>query len=73
MNLRALMDWGIVYKEYKAERREFFTAEKDLDERQKLQENEANAKSNLLKGFKRSFFHNIRQYCRRKTFCRSNN
>jgi DNA-binding transcriptional regulator GbsR (MarR family) len=25
MNLRALMDWGIVYKEYKAgERREFF-------------------------------------------------
>lgn len=33
MNLRALMDWGIVYKKYKAgERREFFTAEKDLDE-----------------------------------------
>ena len=33
MNLRALMDWGIVYKAYKAgERREFFTAEKDLDE-----------------------------------------
>ena len=33
MNLRALMDWGIVYKEFKAgERREFFTAEKDLDE-----------------------------------------
>lgn len=33
MNLRALMDWGIVYKEYKTgERREFFTAEKDLDE-----------------------------------------
>lgn len=33
MNLRALMDWGIVYKEYKAgERREFFVAEKDLDE-----------------------------------------
>lgn len=33
MNLRALMDWGIVYKEYKAgERREFFTAEKNLDE-----------------------------------------
>jgi DNA-binding transcriptional regulator GbsR (MarR family) len=27
------MDWGIVYKEYKAgERKEFFTAEKDLDE-----------------------------------------
>lgn len=33
MNLRALMDWGIVYKEYKAgERREYFTSEKDLDE-----------------------------------------
>jgi DNA-binding transcriptional regulator GbsR (MarR family) len=33
MNLRALMDWGIVYKEYKAgERREFFTSEKDFDE-----------------------------------------
>lgn len=33
MNLRALMDWGIVYKEYKqGERREFFSAEKDLDE-----------------------------------------
>ena len=33
MNLRALMDWSIVYKEYKAgERKEFFTAEKDLDE-----------------------------------------
>lgn len=33
MNLRALMDWGIVYKEFKTgERREFFTAEKDLDE-----------------------------------------
>ncbi len=33
MNIRALMEWGIVYKEYKAgERREFFTAEKDLDE-----------------------------------------
>jgi DNA-binding transcriptional regulator GbsR (MarR family) len=33
MNLRALMDWGIVYKEFKqGERREFFTAEKDLDE-----------------------------------------
>jgi len=33
MNLRALIDWGIVYKEYKSgERREFFTAEKDLDE-----------------------------------------
>ena len=33
MNLRALMDWGIVYKEYKAgERRDYFTAEQDLDE-----------------------------------------
>lgn len=33
MNLRALIDWGIVYKEFKAgERKEFFTAEKDLDE-----------------------------------------
>jgi len=33
MNLRALMDWGIVYKENKpGERREFFIAEKDLDE-----------------------------------------
>lgn len=33
MNLRSLMDWGIVYKEYKAgERREYFSAEKDLDE-----------------------------------------
>jgi DNA-binding transcriptional regulator GbsR (MarR family) len=33
MNLRSLMDWGIVYKEYKSgERREFFTAEKNLDE-----------------------------------------
>mgnify|MGYP003575402407 FL=1 len=33
MNLRALMDWGIVYKEYKpGERKEFFIAEKDLDE-----------------------------------------
>jgi len=33
MNLRALMDWGIVYKEFKVgERKEFFTAEKDLDE-----------------------------------------
>ena len=33
MNLRALMDWGIVYKEYKAgERKEFFIAEKNLDE-----------------------------------------
>ena len=33
MNIRALMDWGIVYKEYKAgERLEFYTNEKDLDE-----------------------------------------
>ena len=33
MNLRGLMEWGIVYKEYKTgERREYFTAEKDLDE-----------------------------------------
>lgn len=33
MNLRSLMDWGIVYKEYKAgERKEFFTGEKDIDE-----------------------------------------
>lgn len=33
MNIRALIDWGIVYKEYKAgERKEYFTAEKDLDE-----------------------------------------
>ena len=33
MNLRALMDWGIIYKEYRAgERREYFSAEKDLDE-----------------------------------------
>lgn len=33
MNLRGLMNWGIVYKEYKqGERREYFTTEKDLDE-----------------------------------------
>lgn len=33
MNLRALIDWGIVYKEYKAgERKEFFVGEKDIDE-----------------------------------------
>ena len=33
MNIRALMDWGIGQRVYKAgERREFFTAEKDLDE-----------------------------------------
>jgi DNA-binding transcriptional regulator GbsR (MarR family) len=31
MNLRALMDWGLVHKEFKSgERREFFTAEKDI-------------------------------------------
>ncbi len=31
MNLRALMDWGLVYKELKTgERREFFAAEKDM-------------------------------------------
>lgn len=33
MNLRSLMDWGIVYKKFKqGERKEFFIAEKDLDE-----------------------------------------
>ena len=33
MNLRALIDWGIVYKEYKpGERREYFAAEGNLDE-----------------------------------------
>lgn len=33
MNLRDLINWGIVYKEFKTgERREFFSAEKDLDE-----------------------------------------
>lgn len=33
MNLRALIDWGIVYKDYRnGERREYFYAEKDLDE-----------------------------------------
>jgi len=33
MNLRALIDWGIVYKDYKSgERKEYFYAEKDLDE-----------------------------------------
>ncbi|NUY80766.1 transcriptional regulator [Flavobacterium sp. MAH-1] len=33
MNLRGLMDWGIVHKEYKpGERKEYFVAEKDLDE-----------------------------------------
>lgn len=31
MNLRALIDWGLVYKELRAgERREFFVAEKDM-------------------------------------------
>ncbi|MCB9276612.1 MAG: transcriptional regulator [Lewinellaceae bacterium] len=31
MNIRALIDWGLVYKELKAgERREFFVAEKDM-------------------------------------------
>ncbi len=33
MNLRALMEWGIIYKEYKiGERKEFFVAEKNFDE-----------------------------------------
>lgn len=32
MNLRGLIDWGIVYKEYKAgERREYFKADQDVD------------------------------------------
>ncbi|MEM9023323.1 MAG: transcriptional regulator, partial [Bacteroidota bacterium] len=31
MNVRALIDWGIVYKEFKAgERKEFFKADKDI-------------------------------------------
>lgn len=31
MNIRALIDWGLVYKEFKSgERREFFYAEKDM-------------------------------------------
>lgn len=31
MNLRALMDWGLAFKEFKpGERREFFVAEKDM-------------------------------------------
>lgn len=31
MNIRALMDWGLVFKELKAgERKEFFSAEKDI-------------------------------------------
>ena len=33
MNLRALIDWGIVFKEFKVgERKEFFVAEKNIDE-----------------------------------------
>lgn len=33
MNLRALLEWGIAYKEYKpGERREFFSAEGNIDE-----------------------------------------
>lgn len=33
MNLRALMDWGIVFKEYKAgERKEYFAAEDNINE-----------------------------------------
>ncbi len=33
MNLRSLIDWGIVFKEYKAgERKEFFAAEGNIDE-----------------------------------------
>ena len=33
MNLRALIDWGIVFKQYKpGERREYFTAGSDIDE-----------------------------------------
>jgi DNA-binding transcriptional regulator GbsR (MarR family) len=33
MNLRSLMDWGIVFKEYKpGERKEFFSAESNIDE-----------------------------------------
>ncbi|WP_031426295.1 GbsR/MarR family transcriptional regulator [Flavimarina sp. Hel_I_48] len=33
MNLRALIDWGLIYKEYKAgERREYFAAEQDVDQ-----------------------------------------
>ncbi|EAQ48109.1 MULTISPECIES: GbsR/MarR family transcriptional regulator [Leeuwenhoekiella] len=32
MNLRGLIDWGIVYKEYKpGERREYFKADQDVD------------------------------------------
>ena len=33
MNLRALIDWGIVYKEFRpGERKEYFTAESNIDE-----------------------------------------
>lgn len=33
MNLRSLIDWGIIFKEYKAgERREYFVAESNIDE-----------------------------------------
>lgn len=33
MNLRGLMDWGLVYKEFKAgERREYFSAEKNVED-----------------------------------------
>lgn len=33
MNLRGLMDWGLVYKEFKAgERREYFIAEKNVED-----------------------------------------
>ena len=33
MNLRSLMDWGIVFKEYKpGERKEYFSAESNIDE-----------------------------------------
>ncbi|EAQ38652.1 hypothetical protein MED134_12166 [Dokdonia sp. MED134] len=33
MNLRALIDWGIIFKEYKTgERREYFVAESNIDE-----------------------------------------
>ncbi|NER15134.1 transcriptional regulator [Leptobacterium flavescens] len=33
MNLRSLIDWGIVFKEFKAgERREFFSSEKSIEE-----------------------------------------
>lgn len=32
MNLRGLIDWGIIYKEYKpGERREYFKADQDID------------------------------------------